>query len=292
MACYFRQTLEMGYYHADPHAGNIFALPDGRIGFVDFGRVATISDRNRDAVFDMLLSVFDDDPAGATEAVLQMTGMPPHVNIATLEVELGAMMNQYRRAQMTGGGLDVLVQQLLTMMRNHGLHLPTELTVLLTTLAMVDGTARQIDPEFRLVDAAKPFARRLLPQQYGPEKIFKATVRSGRAYARLFDQLPLQLTRVMRRASEGEFRVSIRPTEFKPIMDRLEAGFTRLAYALIVAALIVGFSFLVSRPDLSTAERVAYRVVLLAALVSVAWFLISLARVGWRKRREERHPTD
>ena len=201
-------------------------------------------------------------------------------------------MSQYRRAQMTGGGLDDMVQRLLSMMREHRLHLPTELTVLLTTLGMVDGVATQLDPAFRLVDAAKPFARKLVPQQFGPEKLFKQTLRSGRAYARFFDALPLQLTRVLRRAGEGEFRISIRPTEFKPIMDRLEAGFTRLAYALIVAALIIGFSFLVSRPDLSTAERVGYRVVLFAALASVAWFLISLARVEWRKRREEKHPTD
>ena len=158
---------------------------------------------------------------------------------------------------------------------------------------MVDGVARQLDPSFRLVDAAKPFARKLVPQQFGPEKIFKADAALGaRLRPASSTTLPVQLTRVLRRAGEGEFRISIRPTEFKPIMDRLEAGFTRLAYALIVAALIVGFSFLVSRPGLSTAERVGYRVVLFAAIASVAWFLISLARVEWRKRREEKHPTD
>ena len=292
VAAYFRMIFEMGYYHADPHAGNIFALSGGRVAFVDFGRVASVSERNRDATFDMLLAIFDDDPAGATEAVLQMTGMPPHVDLASLEIELGAIMSQYRRAQINGGGLDDMVERLLSMMREHRLHLPTELTVLLTTLGMVDGVATQLDPSFRLVDAAKPFARKLVPQQFGPEKLFKQTLRSGRAYARFFDALPLQLTRVLRRAGEGEFRISIRPTEFKPIMDRVEAGFTRLAYALIVAALIIGFSFLVSRPDLSTPERVGYRIVLFAALASVAWFLVSLARVEWRKRREEKHPTD
>ena len=62
VAAYFRMIFEMGYYHADPHAGNIFALAGGRIAFVDFGRVATVSERNRDATFDMLLAVFDDDP--------------------------------------------------------------------------------------------------------------------------------------------------------------------------------------------------------------------------------------
>jgi ubiquinone biosynthesis protein len=292
VACYFRQIFEMGFYHADPHAGNIFALPGGRVAFVDFGRVASISERNRDATFDLLLAVFDDDPSGGTEAVLAMTGMPPHADVASLEMELGAIMNRYRRAQTSGGGLDDLVERLLTMLREHGLHLPTELTVLLTTLGMVDGTATQIDSSFKLVDTARPFARRLIPQQFGPEKIFKATLRSGRAYGRFFDHLPVQLTRVLRRAGEGEFRVSIRPTEFKPIMDRLEAGFTRLAYAMIIAALIIGFSFLVSRPGLSKAEEVGYRIVLFVTLASVAWFLVSLARAELRKRREEKHPSD
>jgi ubiquinone biosynthesis protein len=290
--CYFRQIFEMGYYHADPHAGNIFALPDGRIAFVDFGRVATISERNREATFDMLLAVFNDDPSAATEAVLAMTGMPPHIDVATLEIELGSLLNSYRRSQMTGGGLDDLLQRLLSLMREHGLHLPTELTVLLTTLGMVDGTAMQIDPSFRLVDSARPFARKLIPQQFGPEKMLKHAFSSGRAYARFFDHLPVHLTRVLRRAGEGEFRVSIRPTEFKPIMDRLEAAFTRLAYALIIAALIIGFSFLVSRPGLTRAEEVGYRIVLFVTLASVAWFLISLARIELRKRREEKHPKD
>ena len=291
-ACYFRQIFQLGFYHADPHAGNIFVLPDGRVEFVDFGRVATISQRNRDAVFDLLLAVFDDDPSGATEAVLTMTGTPTTVNLAALEIEVAAIVSRYRRAQATGGGLEDLVQRMLAMLRQHRLHLPTELTVLLTTLGMVEGTATQIDPDFRLVDAARPFARKLIPQQFAPEQIFKSTLRSGRAYVRFFDQLPLQLTRVLRRAGEGEFRISLRPTEFKPIMDRLEAGFTRLAYALIVAALIIGFSFLVSRPGLSRAEQIGYRVVLFAALVSVVWFLFSLARVELRKRREEKHPGD
>ena len=95
---------------------------------------------------------------------------------------------------------------------------------------------------------AKPFAKKLLPQQYGPETMLKASLRSVRAYGRLIDEAPVQLTRVLRRAGEGEFRVSVRPTEYQQAMDRVLAGFTLLAYAMIVSALIVGSSILVSRP--------------------------------------------
>ena len=292
VGCYFRQIFEMGFYHADPHAGNLFAMPDGRVAFVDFGRTASISQRNRDAVFDMLLAVFDDDVRGATEAVLTMCGMPPHADIAQLEVELGQIMASYRRAQTNGGGLDALVQKLLTMMRAHQLHLPTELTVLLTTLGMVDGVAGQIDPDYRLVDVAKPFAKKLLPEQFGPERIIRASLRSVRAYGRLIDELPVQVTRVLRRAGEGEFRVSVRPTGFEQMMERLQAGFTLLAYALIVSALIIGSSILVSRPELTGLERAGSRLVLVGAIASVIVLLTRMARAEWRKRRADKRAGD
>ena len=110
-------------------------------------------ERNRDAMFDMLLAVFDDDPRAATEAVLTMTGMPPHVDVATMEMELGACWPPTAAPRPPAAACEDLMQRLLTLMREHRLHLPTELTVLLTTLGMVDGVARQIDPDFRLVDA-------------------------------------------------------------------------------------------------------------------------------------------
>jgi ubiquinone biosynthesis protein len=286
VSSYFRQIFELGFYHADPHAGNLFALLDGRIAFVDFGRTARVSRHNREAVFDMLLAVFDEDPRAATEAVLAMTGMPPEVDVAKLEVELGRLLALYRRSQGSGGGLDDLVQRLLTLVREHQLHLPTELTVLLTTLGMLDGVAAQIDPGFRMVDAAKPFAKKLVPQQFGPDRIFKATLRSARAYARFFDDLPVQATRVLRRAGEGEFRISVRPTEYAGLMERLQAGFSLIAYALIVSALILGAALLVGRPGLSRFEQFGARVVLLAALLSVCWLFGSLVRSEYRKWRE------
>ena len=173
-------------------------------------------------------------------------------------------------------------------MREHHLHLPTELTVLLTTLGMLDGVAAQLDPSFRMVDAAKPFARHLVPQEFGPDRIFKATLRSARAYARFFDDLPVQATRVLRRAGEGEFRISVRPTEYRDFMERIQTGFTLLAYALIVSSLIIGGAFLVGSVGLSGVEQVGARLVLVAALVSVVWLLVLLLRAEYRKWRQAR----
>ena len=82
VGAYFRMIFQLGFYHADPHAGNLFALPGGRLGFVDFGRVAEVSQRNREGAFDMLLAMLDDDSAAVTEAALSLTGIPPQLDVA------------------------------------------------------------------------------------------------------------------------------------------------------------------------------------------------------------------
>ena len=182
------------------------------------------------------------------------------------------------------------MQSLLKLMRAHHLQVPAELTVLLTTLGVLEGVALQLDPAFRMIDVTKPFARKLMPERYGPEHILKASLRSARAYGRFFNDLPVHATRALRRMAEGEFRVAVRPDDYAGLVDRLTAGFYLLAYALIVGALIVGFAFLVGRQNLTQPERIGFRVVLYAAIGSVIWLLVRLLRSEWRKRQADRRP--
>jgi len=254
---------------------------------VDFGRTATVSQRNREATFDLLLAVFDDDSTAVTEALLAMTGMPPDMDLAALEMDVTNMLAQYRRQQASGGNLDKLMQTLLTLMREHRLQVPAELTVPLITLGVLDGVATQIDPTFRLIDATKPFARQMMPQLFGPQQILKTSLRAARSYGRFFDQLPVQSTRALRRMAEGEFKVAVRPTEFEALVERLAAGFYMLAYALIVGALIIRFSILVGT-ELVTPERIIVRIVLFLAVASLFWFIVRFVRNWWRKRKAEK----
>jgi hypothetical protein len=92
----------------------------------------------------------------------------------------------------------------------------------------------------------------------------------------------------LRRISEGEFKMAVRPDHYEALVDRLTSVVYLLAYALIVGALIVGFSFLVGRQDLTQLERIGYRVVLFAAIASVIWFVIRWLRIEWHKRRADR----
>ena len=288
VGAYFRMIFELGVYHADPHAGNLFALPDGRVGFVDFGRVATVSRRNREATFDVLMALLEDDAAAATESVLLMTGIAPDIDLAALDMDIAKMIGEFRRQQSGEERLDKLMASLLRVLRRHRLRVQGEIATLLTTIGVLDGVATQIDPTFRMIEAAEPFARRLLPERYSPENLLKTSLGSARAYGRFFQELPLHATRALRRLGEGELSVSVRPRDFEGLVDRLTAGVYVLAYALVVGALIIGFSFLVGQPGLSQPERIGYRVVLFAATVSVIALVARMLGDEWRKRRAER----
>ena len=286
VGAYFRMIFRMGFYHADPHPGNLIAVPGGRLGFVDFGRVMTISQRNRDAAFDMVAALLDDDPSVAAEAALSMTGMPPHLDLSAFEIDISTLLAQYRHQQSGGRSLGTLMQGLLRLLKVHRLHIPTELGELLGTLGVLEGVAIQLDPAFDMIEVIKPFARTLMPD--GPEQVLTASLRTARAYGRLFSGLPMQATRALRRVAEGELRLSVRPADYDALVDRLVTGAYLVACALIVGAMIVGFAFLVGRQELSRPEWIGCRVALFAAVASVVWLLVRSVRGEWRRNHADR----
>jgi ubiquinone biosynthesis protein len=284
--CYFRQIFDMGVYHADPHAGNLFSLPDGRVGFVDFGRVATISHQSRQAVFEMLLSVMDDDPVDATEALLSICTAPRSLDLRSLQGDLARIVALFRESQGHPDVLQVTLQETLSATRKHRLGMPGEIAVLLTTLGVLEGVAQQIDPGFKVIDAAKPFAQAVFMKSFGPQAWRHEAVRSLRRYRKLADDLPVALTRTLRRASEGEFQIAVRPEHFDDVMRAIKDVANRLALAIVVAAFVLAFAYISARETLPDWIRWAAGTVLgLAALMALGLLGAIVFALLRRRRR-------
>ena len=282
--CYLRQIFELGYFHADPHEGNLFAMPDGRVGFIDFGRVGWVSERNRALVFDLMLAFVEGDEAAATDVLVTMISAGPRLDVTSLQRELGQLVDAYQRR-----GLDLDLQdvfdRVLTVVREQGLHMPTEYVVLLTTLAVLEGVAKHLAPDYRLTDTVADYARSILPSRVGPEQLKKAALRTLSRYTHLFDELPVGISRTLRRASEGEFRVAVRPSDYDRLVDRLSDLVVRLSLTILLAAFVVGFSIIVAQqPGNGTLDVMAEVVLVVASAVTV-WWVISLLLANRRRRR-------
>jgi ubiquinone biosynthesis protein len=284
--CYFKQIFQLGRYHADPHLGNLFIMPDGRVGFVDFGRVGYIGERNRILMFQLLLALMEGDEVALTETMVDVTRADPTLDITGLQRDMARVCSAYGAAQVTGDTLAPAVQSMFDAMRTHRLALPGEIVLLLTVLSVLEGVARQLSGgAFQMTDVVQPMARKLLPEEFGPEHMKKYVGRWLRRSSKFLDDLPVAMTRVMRRAGEGEFRVAVRPDRFQGFMDRAEVIVNRLCLALMLTGLIVGMSFL-SALDVHPVVKIVSRIVLALAILFGIWWAATPLRTAWRRRMD------
>ena len=280
--CYLEQIFEHGFYHADPHPGNLFALADGRVGFTDFGRCGTISKVGRDQLADLFMAIIDDDSALAVDTLINAAGNPGDIDVAELEREVSRLITKYYNKSLQEIQMGDLINEVLGLVRNHNLVLSSELAMLLTTLVVLEGLGRLLDPKFDFVAVTAPVARKITAARLSPQAMSRSFAQSLRRIALIGRELPESLTRLLRRAGQGEFRVAVHPTGFEPIMKRFEEATNRLAFAMVVAAFVVGLSMLLARTPLPTSFVWVARFAWAAALGVGSWFFISILATRYR----------
>ena len=282
--CYLEQIFVQGFYHADPHPGNLFALQDGRVGFTDFGRCGTISKVGRDQLADLFMAIVDDDAGLAVDTLLNAAGNPGDIDVAELERDVSRLITKYYNKSLQQIRIGELIGEVLDLVRDHHLMLSSELAMLLTTLVVLEGLGACSIPQFDFVAVTAPFARKITNARLSPPALSRSFTQSVRRMLRVGQDLPESLTRLLRRASQGEFRVAVNPAGLEPMMKRLEEVANRLAFALVVSAFVVGLALLLSKTELPPYFVWAARVVFAGALGVGTWFFISIISAHYRKR--------
>ena len=274
--CYLEQIFQHGFYQADPHPGNLFAVADGRVAFTDFGRVGTVSRVARDQLADLFIAIVDNDVSLAVDTLVDGAGSPGDMDVASLEREVSKLISKYYNRALDEVRVGELMTEVLDLTRKHHLMMSGELAMLLTTLVVLEGLGTQLDPGFDFVAVTTPFARKIATERYEPRVMAQSFASAFRRSGRLLTELPDLLARLMKRASQGEFRVAIKPTGFDPYVSRIEELGNRLAFAMVVSAFVVGLSLLLSRTEIPMAFVWAARLLWAAAMLVGSWFFVSI----------------
>lgn len=273
---YLRQIFEFGYYHADPHPGNLFALADGRIAFTDFGRVAALSAASRDAAIDLLLGFVYRDADLAAEALLEVSRDPGRVQIGPLRSDLDGLLGKYHGRELARIDIMEFTMEVMGIVRSHRLGMPNDFGLLMSTMAVLDGVGGQLDPDFDFVERARPFTERVAREQWTPSGLQRQFARLGRRMAKAATNLPLSTDRAMRRLSEGEFRIAVRVSEYESFVGRVEELVDRLAFAVLIAAFVIGFVVLLTTEEMPWWVHVMAGVGLIGASVVSVWMFASI----------------
>jgi ubiquinone biosynthesis protein len=167
-----KMILVDGFFHADPHPGNVLYLQGNRIGMLDFGMVGRLSESRRDQIVDLLAALSRRDERGMMNVLLDWTG-DAVVDESRLANDLGELVFTYEHLELKDIQIGQLLGDVSAIMRDHHIVLPADLALLFKALITLEGLGRRLDPGFRLVDHLRPFVRRVIFARYEPGTMTK-----------------------------------------------------------------------------------------------------------------------
>jgi ubiquinone biosynthesis protein len=237
-----KMVFEDGFFHADPHPGNFFIEPDGRVGIVDFGMVGTLDDALREQLSRLLIGFVRQDPDRLADALLALGNSTEPVECARLREDLAALLARYVGRSIGEISLRTALGDVLVIVRRHGLRLPRELALLLTVLLVAEGLVAVLDPDFRFAEALAPYARRQLIAQVTPAAVRQRVEQFGADLAELTVDFPGRLDRLLKSVESGGLEVRLRADEFESMLTRAERIGNRIAAAVLAAATLDGLA--------------------------------------------------
>lgn len=241
-----KQIIEDGLFHADPHPGNVFYLPGNRIAFIDFGMVGRLSVRRREELLQLLLGLVERNPETVADVLLDWTGDDHGVHLGTLETEIEAFVDQYHGAPLSELNLGQMLGDVTAILREHHLGLPSDLALLIKAFITLEGMGRGLDPSFHMTTEALPQLRRVVRARYRPKVVALRAWQTLRRTLAVAEQLPHDVTRLLRNARRGRVHVGIDVAHLKRVGDQIDRAANRLTMALVIAALIIGSSIVMT----------------------------------------------
>jgi ubiquinone biosynthesis protein len=226
-----------GFYHADPHPGNIFVLPDGRLGLLDCGKVGRVDERTRDAFITIVTTFVGRDVDGLTDELTQLCEVPPDLDRRSYHADVAEFVGEF--ADTPTGKLDMAAafNAMFAIIRKYHLIVPSRVNMLLIVIAQTEGTARDLDADFSLTDTLQGYGAKLLKRRYSPARLQAELLSSARDWTRLLKAVPRETVALFDRTQRGELRIHIEH-------HGLQGSLNHLAYALVVAALLLSSSLL------------------------------------------------
>lgn len=242
---YLKMIFEDGFFHADPHPGNFFIQPDGTLVLIDFGMVGSFNETNRAQLVSLLLAMVRQDPEALIDSVLDLGAGLTAIERQEVTRDVQRLITRYADRALAGISMEGLMNDIFRIAYRHRLRLPANLSLLTKTLAMSEGLARRLDPEFRTMDVLTPYTRQLLYHEYGPRGLIRRLPALAAEMADAAPRLPGSLFRILRRAERGDLAFGLEAHQFADLTGAIRSAGNRLAAGFLAGALLVSMSLLV-----------------------------------------------
>ncbi|PMB41220.1 ABC transporter [Fischerella thermalis CCMEE 5205] len=276
---FFQQLYIDGFFHADPHPGNIFYLKDGRIALIDCGMMGRLDPRTQQILTEMLLAIVDLDARRCAQLTLQLADSEEPVILSRLENDYDRMLRKYYNLSLSQMNFSQIIYELLQVARNNKIRLPSNMGLYAKTLANLEGVARLFNPELNFIDEIQPLITDLFRRHLFGQTPVRSLLRTALDLKSLSLQSPRQIEFLLDRVTSETLQWNLNIRGLDSLRRTTDDAANRLSFSILVGSLIMGAAIISSNartPGFSLLSNVLFATASLLGL----WLIISILRSG------------
>jgi ubiquinone biosynthesis protein len=248
----FKQCLKFGFFHADPHPGNIFLLDGGRLCFIDCGATGHLDRKTAEQLVDLVAGVIKGDIQRLCRVVIELTDVDPAVtDRRDFRADLQHLVSHVQSTPLEHINISALLSDFFTMLQRFKIRCPSDLLLLVKALTTIEGVAKEIDPSFDVLAHVEPEIEEVVTSRYGVGAIRKRIQKTFGNYLLLLEDIPRDIQRFMDHARHHRFTLNLELMRIEHLGEKIDLSSRMMGMAMIIAALIVGSSILILADRLS-----------------------------------------
>lgn len=242
----FRQCLEIGFFHADPHPGNIFALPGGKICFIDCGMTGHIDPLTSMRLADLVQAVISGELDRVIQTSIALGDADPSIgDDRVFRADVWEFISRFEAESLDKLDMGDLLQEFFNKIREHKINVPSDLVFLIKAITTIEGVGEQVAPEFDVVKHVQPHVERLVRRRYGIRALRRRLTNSAIGYAQLLEDIPSQVESVLFDLRRKRFTVNLEHRGLDYLTNTIEHASGNVAHSVFLASVIMGSAILI-----------------------------------------------
>jgi ubiquinone biosynthesis protein len=242
---YFKQVFEYGFFHADPHPGNLLVLPNNHICYLDFGMMGSMLPRDISIFGKLFIAITNKDVKNIIKTLQQLSNNIPISNMRALEFDINEFVEKYYVREFQENEMSTILLDLKDIIIAHGLRVPTYFFLFARSLVTLEGVISKLDPELEQLEIVKPYLRASVTKKYNPLKMGRKVVNSIVEITDYMEEFPSDLKNAIRKINSGKIKVDLTHKGIDPMVHTLQRITKQLITSVIMVALIIGASLFI-----------------------------------------------
>jgi ubiquinone biosynthesis protein len=276
------QVFEHGFFHADPHPGNLFILPGNVICLLDFGMMGTVDRATRESFVELVDAVVRRDESRTTQVLLKLTLWDEEPDMRQLGKDVADFMGEHLYRTLKDIHVGKLLQNMLELAAAHRLRIPPEIFLMMKAISTVEGVGLDLDPDFDMIAYAEPFIKQVKLSRFSPKRLSSDAVSIVGQYMDFFQEFPKDLLEITRTIRQKKLTFMLELKNMEKMLHTHDQISNRVSFAIIIAALIIGSALIVisKTPPLFYDISLIGIIGFLAAAIMGLWLLVAIIKKG------------